>query len=95
MLYGIGVAGVAVGIGTAAGIHAARLSISKTLEWWNDTIKRMSADDRAFIPPAFETNKHGRTHWLGGASAFVLAYAFPILWGAYVAMLACLGFGWR
>ena len=95
VLYGIGTAGISVGFGTAAGIHAARISISKTLEWWNEKIGAMAGDDRALIPPAFELGKHGRSHWLGGASAFIIAYAFPILWVAYLVMLTCRGFGWR
>ena len=93
VLYGIGTAGVAVGIGTAAGIHAARLSISKTLAWWNDTVKLMTEEHRQLIPPAFENEKHGWAHWLGGASAFMIAYAFPTLWGLYLLMLFCKGFG--
>ena len=95
VVYGIGIAGVSVGFGTAAGIHAARISISKTLKWWNGKIGTMAADDRALIPPAFELGEHHRSHWLGGASAFVIAYAFPILWAGYLAILACRGFGWR
>ncbi len=93
VLYGIGAAGVAVGIGTAAGIHAARLSIAKTLRWWNDAITSMADEHRAFIPPSFEKKEHGWAHWLGGASAFVIAYAFPVLWAGYLVALACRGFG--
>ena len=93
VLYGIGSAGVTVGIGTAAGIHAARLSIWKTLSWWNETINLLSEEQRRLIPPAFDNEQHGWVHWLGGSSAIIIAYAFPLLWGLYLLMLACKGFG--
>lgn len=93
VLYGIGLAGVAVGLGTVAGIHAARNSIKATLRWWQTEIMA-SNKNPSMIPPAFE-KRHDRMNWLGGASAIIIAYAFPLLWLAYMVMLICKGFGWR
>lgn len=100
VLYGIGAAGVTVGIGTVAGIHAARQSIKATLDWWQTKIIAKSGnvtitgteDCPPMIPPVF-AKSHDRMNWLGGASAMVIAYAFPILWGLYLLMMACKSFG--
>jgi hypothetical protein len=89
VLFGIGIAGLLVGVCTILGIHASRSSIKATIAWWE---KPEHNDFRKSInpPPAFG---EGWRHVFGGVSVLGIAYVLPIGWAAYLATICHIGIG--